>query len=50
MTFVAEYIKNGKLIRVYSEHGKRVITELPLNKREPKVPNGYIPRLKVTKK
>lgn len=50
MTFVAEYVKDGKLIRVYSEHGKKIVTELPLSKQEPKVLNGYIPRKKCVKK
>ena len=48
MTFVAEYIKNGKLIRVYSENGKRTVTKESYKQKVPKVSNGYIPRRRTT--
>lgn len=41
--FVAEYVKDDKLIRVYSENGKRVVTAEPYRRTNPVVANGYFP-------
>lgn len=39
--FIAEYVKDGNIIRVYSEHGKRVVTSEPYTPRRREKQNGY---------
>ena len=41
---IAEYVKDGQLVRVYSENGKRTVIKEPYKKSIPIVKNGYIPR------
>lgn len=45
MTYIAEYVKDGFLIQVYSENGKRTVSITPYKKEKPKaVRNGYLPK------
>lgn len=48
--FIAEYIKDDMLIRVFSENGKRVVITQPYRRTKPVVLNGYFPIKKEEKK
>lgn len=41
--FIAEYVQSGKLVRVYSENGKKIVTREKYIKGTYNIPNGYIP-------
>jgi len=43
--FIAEYIKDGYLIRVYSENGKRTVSVFPYGKTAGKPLSDVIPKL-----